>query len=119
MALSFPENLQDAHRVQNRDRGKLKEYGGPEGVVRILSSHPANGLDLASSGPASLEGRQETFGANRFPARKGKNLFVLIWEQLKDPTLILLMAAAMVSLHSSKMQANLNGHSVSTTCKTV
>ena len=80
--------------LQNRDKGKLSEFGGPEGVVRLLASDAMNGLDVST---ASLETRKETYGANELPARKGKSFFKLIWEQLKDATLILLMAAAMVS----------------------
>jgi magnesium-transporting ATPase (P-type) len=58
------------------------------------------GLDLAATGPLSIESRRETFGSNKFKEVKPKNFFILWFENLCDPTLILLMVAAAVSLNN-------------------
>ena len=45
----------------------------------------------------AFEQRQSVFGQNRFKELPQKSFFMLLWENLQDPTLILLMIAALVS----------------------
>lgn len=87
---------------------KIEGYGGTEGLAELLGSSVAHGLDPAAHGHLSLESRKQTFGENSFPAQKSKSFFRLFYENLKDPTLILLMAAAMVrpSMQLSDSVAN-------------
>ena len=83
--------------MQNKDNKKLAQYGFPEGLATALGSSYTRGLDLEAKGALSVQRRQEIYGANKFRERKTKGLLVLVFEQLKDPTLILLMFAAAVS----------------------
>lgn len=53
---------------------------------------------MPANAELSIEGRQQRFGANVFKEVKQKAFWSLLFENLKDPTLILLMAAALVSL---------------------
>ena len=86
--------------LQSKNKQRLSSYGGPNGLARMLGSSELQGLDPGASGGFSLESRREMYGANRFKERKTKGLLLLVFEQLKDPTLILLMVAAAVSLHN-------------------
>ena len=88
------------HLPQHKDAVKLAEHGGVSGLATLLGSSLSEGLDPLAVGHASLEGRREAFGANRFEERKGKSFFKLLLTNLRDPTLILLMAAAAVRILS-------------------
>ena len=67
-----------------------------QGLAGSLHSNIAEGLDAGATGATSIEARQAAFGANRFKAVPLKSFFALLTGNLKDPTLILLMAAALV-----------------------
>ena len=86
--------------MQSKNKQRLSSYGGPNGLARMLGSSELQGLDPSASGSFSLESRKDMYGANRFKERKTKGLLLLVFEQLKDPTLILLMVAAAVSSQS-------------------
>ncbi len=83
--------------LQTKDSQKLSSYGFPEGLAKALGSSHTHGLDLEDKGAVSVDRRKELYGANKFRERKTKGLLRLVFEQLKDPTLILLMFAAGVS----------------------
>lgn len=78
---------------------ELKKLGGVQGVAESLHTNLEDGLSSGKTGSTSMEGRQIAFGANRFKAIPLKSFFSLLVGNLKDPTLILLMAAALVSPH--------------------
>ncbi|KAK9829300.1 hypothetical protein WJX72_005021 [[Myrmecia] bisecta] len=82
---------------ENKDKEALSKHGGIQGMVNALASNVADGLSPAGSGDTSIEGRQQVFGANRHKTMPAKNFFRLMWEIIQDPTIILLMAAALVS----------------------
>lgn len=83
--------------MQNKDRQELESLGGVQGVAAALKASTSDGLDLPADGELSLAGRQQQFGANAFKEVKQKAFWSLLFENLKDPTLILLMVAALVS----------------------
>ena len=71
-----------------------------QGLCEALQCTSSRGLDpspAGSSGQAGLEQRRQAFGANEFREVPTKSFFALLFENLKDPTLLLLMAAALVS----------------------
>lgn len=77
---------------------KLKQFGGVTGLASSVQSHAHNGLDPAEqSGPASIEEHRRVYGANTMPAMPQKNFFMLCFENLQDPIILLLIAAALVS----------------------
>mmetsp|Transcript_23162 Transcript_23162/g.59344 ORF Transcript_23162/g.59344 Transcript_23162/m.59344 type:complete len:1051 (-) Transcript_23162:502-3654(-) len=57
-----------------------------------LATNASDGIDLST-----LEERRGVFGANIHQRAPGTTYLQLVWQQLKDPMLILLMAAATVS----------------------
>lgn len=65
-----------------------------------LHLHPS-GL---SGDPADLERRCQTYGQNFIPPKKPKTFLELVWEALQDVTLIILEAAAIISLGLSFYQ---------------
>eukprot|EP00891_Asterochloris_glomerata_P007553 jgi/Astpho2/7553/e_gw1.00115.5.1_t len=83
---------------QDKDRDALAKRGGVEGIAAALHTNERQGISTMSPvADQSVEGRQHTFGPNRFREVQQKSFFRLLWENLQDPVLILLMVAALVS----------------------
>ncbi|XP_072222762.1 plasma membrane calcium-transporting ATPase 3b isoform X3 [Leuresthes tenuis] len=76
-------------------------YGDTEGLCQRLQSSTTDGL---SGDPADLERRHQAFGQNFIPPKKPKTFLELVWEALQDVTLIILEAAAIISLGLSFYQ---------------
>ncbi len=70
-------------------------YHGVATLAKALRSDLHTGLTGAEKDQAL---RLETFGANRIPSLKPKNIFQLMWEAVQDTTLIILIIAATISL---------------------
>ena len=85
-----------SHLLQNKDREKLEALGGIQGLAKALSTSTNDGITFSPQGDLSLEHRQRVFGANAFKEVQQKAFLTLLLGNLKDPTLILLMAAALV-----------------------
>jgi Ca2+-transporting ATPase len=77
---------------------KLAELGGAAGLADILHSSTHQGLESTANGAGSVEEHRRVFGPNTFPPAPQKNFFVLCFENIQDPIILLLMAAALVSL---------------------
>lgn len=67
----------------------------------LTQGSPPAGL---SGDPADLEQRYQRFGKNFIPPKKPKTFLELVWEALQDVTLIILEAAAIISLGLSFYQ---------------
>lgn len=89
LAQSPPADLQD------KDAEALLRYGGVEGICTALASSSTAGISEDAPAP-SLRVRQQHFGWNRFRPVPMKGFFRLLYENLQDPTLLLLMSAALV-----------------------
>jgi hypothetical protein len=79
---------------QHKDNEAWAALGGAAGAAAALDTSLADGV---ADDAASLAARRAAFGANRLPAVPPKNFFVLWVSNLKDPILIMLMVAALVS----------------------
>ena len=82
--------------AQDQDDAVLKERGGVAGIADALRTSTAEGLDAGLAGSTSLESRIQAFGANRYKQVPQKTFLGLLWANLQDPIIILLMVAAMV-----------------------
>ena len=84
--------------VQAKDMDKLNALGGVPGLATAICSNPHNGLDPAAKGgsPESVEEHSRVFGANKYREVPSKNFFALCYENMKDPIILLLVAAALV-----------------------
>ncbi|GLI62465.1 hypothetical protein VaNZ11_005095 [Volvox africanus] len=91
------EELTQANEA--KDMEFYNRVGRGEGLAKLLGSSPDHGLnpDPNASGPDSVTEHRRIFGANKYPEVPPKNFFVLVWEVVQDPILILLIAAAAVS----------------------
>ena len=84
--------------LQNKDNDQLHKLGGVDGLAQLLVSSLEDGLQAGKYDSMSLDQRRDMFGANRFKELPPKAFWALVFENLQDSTLILLMAAAAVSL---------------------
>jgi hypothetical protein len=80
----------------------LRAQGGVAGLAKAIGSHEHGGLDpTAPRGSAgSVAEHARVFGPNRFKEVPSKNFFALCWENIQDPIILLLIAAALVRRHA-------------------
>eukprot|EP00298_Acanthocystis_sp_HF-20_P016872 c21613_g1_i2.p1 GENE.c21613_g1_i2~~c21613_g1_i2.p1 ORF type:complete len:1012 (-),score=428.22 c21613_g1_i2:233-3268(-) len=81
--------------IENKSINKLKELGGVDGLAKGLKTSLLEGLFDDNE---SIFDRESYYGSNVIPEPKPTSLFALMWEALQDPTLIILMGAAFISL---------------------
>ncbi|CAG9461436.1 unnamed protein product [Pedinophyceae sp. YPF-701] len=84
------ETLDKIQSTRDEDPDAWDREGGLEKVAAKLQTSLDDGIS-----PDSEQDRQAAFGANKFKEVPPKAFFTLLYEQLKDPTLMLLMAAAL------------------------
>ena len=87
-----------AEMAENKSMDALGIYGGPEGLMKSLGTHPTNGLSGhavgegtgGGEGPfgASIEDRKRVYGINQMPPTKSKSLLQLMWLALQDKVLV-------------------------------
>ncbi|KAL3147296.1 hypothetical protein ABBQ32_002784 [Trebouxia sp. C0010 RCD-2024] len=95
-SVSFGISATDLSNLnESKDKAGLKQRGGCAGLAKALHSDTAEGLN--PDGHASISDRHAEFGANRFRELPQKSFWSMVFEALQDPTLLLLMAAALVS----------------------
>lgn len=85
---------------QDKDLEGLRARGGVHGIAKALHTDPHHGLPAAADAAAaeSVEEHSRVFGPNKFKEVPPKNFFMLCFENLKDPIILLLIAAALVRL---------------------
>ncbi|WFD36781.1 P-type Ca(2+) transporter [Malassezia cuniculi] len=85
----------------------LREMGGINGLTEGLGTDAERGITTDDDDGAArnstknfgtVDERIHVYGSNVLPARKPKNLLLLMWIALQDKILILLIVAAIVSL---------------------
>ncbi|GAX78129.1 hypothetical protein CEUSTIGMA_g5571.t1 [Chlamydomonas eustigma] len=80
-----------------KDMPGLEKLGGVLGLANILGCDTNVGLNPSSSDSGYLTSRQEYYGVNRLPEAKPASFWMLMHENLQDPIILLLIAAATVS----------------------
>ena len=91
--------------MQSRDLADLAKLSNQssttvESVVRALDGDTSHGVDSAS-----VEERREAFGSNNYERPPGATFLSLMWDQIRDPMIMLLIAAATVRRSSSAEMA--------------
>lgn len=86
-----PEELSTLH--DPKSLRNLHNMGGIDGLAASLASDPALGLQ-----GLDFDERRARYGCNRLPSKSSKSFFRLCFEAMKDKVLILLTAAAAISL---------------------
>lgn len=70
-------------------------YSGVSGLALRLNSNIQTGLN---SDEQDLSNRRRLYGKNEIPPKPPKSIFVLAFEAIQDPTLILLMLCSLISI---------------------
>ena len=90
-------DLRELMKCRNQEAvDKLNlNYGGVLGLAHKLNSDLQTGL---ISDEDQLLERAKIYGKNEIPQTKPKSIFMLAFEALQDPTLIMLMICAIISI---------------------
>jgi len=88
-------SLMESRETKLESIGVLNELGGVQQLAHSLNTNLHKGISDDAEAHAK---RVEVFGANTFPEPPLASIFELMWEAVQDPTLIILMVAAFVSL---------------------
>ncbi|XP_047065852.1 calcium-transporting ATPase 5, plasma membrane-type [Lolium rigidum] len=81
--------------TRDHNYSALQQYGGISGVANMLKTDTEKGT---GGDDPDLKARQNAFGSNTYPRKKGRSFLSFVWDACKDLTLIILMVAAAVSL---------------------
>ncbi|RAL54591.1 hypothetical protein DM860_001719 [Cuscuta australis] len=73
----------------------LARVGGVCGVASYLRSDLHNGIN---GDPPDVSRRSEAYGANTYPKPPAQSFLRFAWDTFKDPTIIILLACAVLSL---------------------
>ncbi|XP_069145003.1 putative calcium-transporting ATPase 13, plasma membrane-type [Solanum lycopersicum] len=84
-----------AKLVKDKNFDELANLGGVQGVAASLKSDTTDGVSGDSEDVAR---RHEAFGSNTYRKPPTKSFFVFVWESFKDPTIIILLLCAALSL---------------------
>lgn len=89
------EILDNLNVEQARDDNKkyLDGLGGTDGLIKLVDTNVHDGLTQEK-----VESQREKFGNNSFPESPMEGFFALLFAAFQDPTLLILIAAAIVSL---------------------
>ncbi|CAF0850043.1 unnamed protein product [Brachionus calyciflorus] len=77
----------------------LAKLGGVDGLLLKLKADPKKGLD--STDENDIKSRITYFGCNVIPIRSSDSFFHIMFNTVKDPTLIILIISAIISLSTS------------------
>lgn len=89
--------------MQSKSNEQLESLGGPKGLAESLRTSTTAGVESQDDANVTLDQRSQAYGANKFKDVPQKAFLALFWENLKDPTLVLLMAAALVGHAMTRM----------------
>ncbi|XP_058202550.1 putative calcium-transporting ATPase 13, plasma membrane-type [Rhododendron vialii] len=94
---NFPEIVQSVltQIVKQKNLDQLREYGGVEGLASSLKTNLKHGIN---GDVEDISRRKEAFGSNTYPRPPGKKLFDFVLESLREPTSLIILACAAVSL---------------------
>ncbi|KAH7856912.1 hypothetical protein Vadar_006814 [Vaccinium darrowii] len=81
--------------VKQKNVDQLRKYDGVEGLASRLKTNLENGI---SGDVEDISRRNEAFGSNTYRRPPAKNLFYFVWEALRDPTILILLVCAALSL---------------------
>eukprot|EP00300_Choanocystis_sp_HF-7_P018086 c1992_g1_i1.p1 GENE.c1992_g1_i1~~c1992_g1_i1.p1 ORF type:complete len:1020 (-),score=308.18 c1992_g1_i1:52-3084(-) len=82
--------------MDSKDVEQVKAKGGADGLAKLVHSDLKHGIRIDDN--SEFHARVQHFGRNVIPEPEPTSLLELMWEALHDPTLIILIAAACVSL---------------------
>jgi hypothetical protein len=89
--------LRELMKCRNNDAPEKlnKEFSGAEGLALKLRTNIQTGL---VSNETDIANRRRFYGKNEIPPRPPKSIFELAFEAIQDPTLLMLMICAAISI---------------------
>lgn len=81
--------------VKDKKLDNLVKYGGVDGVVSALKTDVEHGIKADAD---DIFRRREAFGTNTYRKPPTKSYFSFVWQALKDPTILILLVCAGLSL---------------------
>ncbi|KAG5560038.1 hypothetical protein RHGRI_003352 [Rhododendron griersonianum] len=81
--------------VKQKNLDQLGKYDGVEGLACGLETNLKNGI---SGDAEDVSRRNEAFGSNTYRRQPAKSLWYFVWEALRDPTILILLVCAALSL---------------------
>ena len=81
--------------LRNRDLDSLRHLGDAPGISACLHTELERGIEGSVS---DLEHRKRAFGSNTYPQKPPRWFVSFLWDACKDPTLMILMVCALLSL---------------------
>ncbi|KAK6161442.1 hypothetical protein DH2020_004823 [Rehmannia glutinosa] len=81
--------------LKDKSLNQLAKLGGVEGICTSLKTDHQSGIN---GDPEDIGFRHEAFGRNTYRKPPTKSIFHFIWEALKDPTILILLVCAALSL---------------------
>ncbi|KAL8548160.1 hypothetical protein ACS0TY_007470 [Phlomoides rotata] len=81
--------------VKNKTLDDLHSFGGIEGLVKLLKTSMENGVNQDEE---ELRKRRVAFGSNTYVKPKPKGLIYFVIDAFRDPTILILLACAALSL---------------------
>ncbi|KAI3469634.1 hypothetical protein Pfo_026297 [Paulownia fortunei] len=81
--------------VKEKNLNQLAKLGGVEGISTSLKTDQQCGIN---GDPEDIGPRYEAFGRNTYRKPPTKSFFHFIWEAFKDPTILILLVCAALSL---------------------
>ncbi|XP_058202205.1 putative calcium-transporting ATPase 13, plasma membrane-type [Rhododendron vialii] len=81
--------------VKQKNLDQLGKYDGVEGLACSLETNLENGI---SGDLEDVSRRSEAFGSNTYRRPPAKSLLYFVWEALRDPTILILLVCAALSL---------------------
>lgn len=87
------DEIKSAAANKEAIRRLIEKYGGPAGLARALQSDAEDGLSSNA-----VERHRELFGSNKLKEAEMKSFLSFFLEAFEDPTLLILVAAAILSL---------------------
>ncbi|XP_042043020.1 putative calcium-transporting ATPase 13, plasma membrane-type [Salvia splendens] len=83
------------HLVKDKNLRQLSLLKGPHGVAAALKTNPLHGI---TGDDHDLAARKTAFGTNTYPFPPSKSFLHFVIEAFKDPTILILLACAALSL---------------------
>ncbi|XP_031112702.1 putative calcium-transporting ATPase 13, plasma membrane-type [Ipomoea triloba] len=84
-----------AKLVGEKSLKNLDNIGGIESIATCIGSNLQNGINGDTE---DISRRNEVYGRNTYPRPPTKSLFQFVWDMFKDPTIIILLVCAALSL---------------------
>lgn len=86
------------HLVKGKNLNTLQKLGGVHSVASALETNVEYGIKGSDEDANDIKRRREAFGSNTYPKPPSRSFLHFVIEAFKDPTILILLACAALSL---------------------